>query len=423
MYLKSTFSAFLLILCFNLLAQQNHICINDQVQLKERKEINYTYVPEYLNNYSTKYVNTVVHVMYYNDADSISSEQIEVIIEDLNRLFRADGIDTSVINPVHRDKIMDSQIQFCLAKTDTEGESTTGITHTKVEVEAFPIQYSLSGIKAELVKNEFFGGVAPWDVDRYFNIWIAQVGVNNENFSYGIPRDEYYPLNGYKPANTIPGAIIDIDNFIAPPPLGTLEGLFAHECGHALGLLHTFHISGIDTVEFCDGTDFMMDTPTAAITTECDPNYAENTCNDPTDDEPDNVSNFMNYACQLMFTPDQIATMHNNLSMAPSELYEESVCEIVSSIENSKSSDKLDYNIFPNPNNGDFVIRFSEANLAKAELYIYDLMGQIVFEQNIDLNRSPSIEINSAGLNKGIYYLNVKTNRGDYSKKFVVQNN
>jgi hypothetical protein len=422
MYLKSALSALLLILSVNLFAQQNYICINDQIQLKERKEINSSFpVPDFSENSSTKYVNTVVHVIYFDEADSIPTETIETVIEDLNRLFRAEEIDTALIHPIHRNKLMDSQIQFCLTDTDPSGEPTTGITHTQTDVEGFPIQFSINGITAELVKRETFGGVAPWDIDRYFNIWIAQVGQNNENFSYGIPRDEYYPLNAYTPANTIPGALIDVDNFNAPPPIGTLESLFAHECGHALGLLHTFHFSGIDTVEFCDGTDFMEDTPTAAITTECDTSIVQNTCVDSLYDEPDHVSNFMNYACQLMFTPDQITTMHNNLSLAPSGLYDEAQCSIISSIEKNELENNFEFSIFPNPNNGHFTVKFPQPYFSKGILSIYNSMGQIVFEKNIDLNNSLSFPINVNGIKKGVYYLSVHSEQGVFSKKMVVQ--
>ena len=421
MYLKSAFSTLLLILSINLFAQQNHICINDHVQLKERREINFsTPIPEASVNFSTKYINTVVHIIYFDEADSIPREMIETVIEGLNRLFRAEEIDTSLINPVHRNKLMDSQIQFCLAETAPDGEPATGITHTQTDVDGFPIQFSLNGITAELVKRETFGGVAPWDIDRYFNIWIAPVGVNNENFSYGIPREEYAPLNAYTPANTIPGALIDVDNFTAPPPIGTLESLFAHECGHALGLLHTFHISGIDTVEFCDGTDFIDDTPTAAITTECDTSMVQNTCIDSLSDEPDHVSNFMNYACQLMFTPDQIARMHHNLSLAPSGLYDETPCSIISNIEKNELETNFEFSIFPNPNDGNFTVKFPQAYFSKGILLIYNSMGQVIFEKNISLNNSLSVPININGMKKGVYYLSLHSAQGLFSKKIVV---
>lgn len=406
MYLKSAFSALLLLLSANIFAQQNHLCINDQIQLKERKGTNPSFhIPEFSENISTKYLNTVIHVIYNDDYDDIPDDEIEAVMEELNRLFRAEDIDTSHIHPVHRDKLMDSEIRFCLANTDPDGEPTTGITHTQTDVDGFPIQFSLSnGITAELVKYETFGGVAPWDIDRYFNIWIAPVGINNENFSYGIPREEYFPLNGYTPANAIPGALIDIDNFNAPPPIGTLKSLFAHECGHALGLLHTFHIQGIDTIEFCDGTDFMDDTPTAALTTDCDSSFLVNTCTDPLNDEPDHVTNFMNYACQLMFTPDQIATMQNNLSLAPSGLYEGTFCETISSVDKSQPRYNFEFNISPNPNNGNFTVKFSQAYFSKGILSIHNSMGQIVFEKNIDLNNALSFQVNRNGLKKGVYY-------------------
>lgn len=421
MHLKSAFSALFFIFAISLFAQQNHICINDQIQLKERNNINVSFqFPELSENISKKFLNTVVHILYFDEADSIPNETIKTIIEDLNRLFRAEDIDTSFINPVHRNKLMDSQIQFCLATTDPDGEPSSGITYKQTDVSGFPIQFSLSGITAEFVKKEVFGGVNPWDVDRYFNIWIAPVGLNDENLSYGIPRDEYFPLNLYTPANTIPGALIDIDNFRTPPPIGTLESLFAHECGHALGLLHTFHISGIDTIEFCDGTDFIDDTPTASVITNCDPTMFPNTCVDPSNDEPDNNANFMSYACQLMFTPDQIARMHTNLSLAPNELFDNSSCNITTSVD-KKVVNNLEFNIFPNPNDGVFTVKFPQANFSKATLSIYNSMGQIIMERNMELKNDLTFPINLNKIEAGIYYLSVNAEHHIFSKKIVVQ--
>lgn len=424
MTLKCTLSISFLFLFFNLYAQQNHFCINDQIQLTKKREINSPHhnvgLPE---NVSTKYVNTVIHIIYNKDSDSIPSEDIEAIIENLNRLFRAEGIDTSFINPVHRDKLIDSQIQFCLAQTDPDGEPTTGINYKRTDVDGFPISFGIGFFSAELVKNEIFGGVAPWDIDNYFNIWIAQVGVNGENYSYGIPREEYFPLNAYVPSSAKPGALIDIDNLLAPPPFGTLEGLFAHECGHALGLLHTFHFTddGTGTISFCDGSDFMDDTPQAVVTTNCDPSMVVNTCIDSLNDEPDNATNFMNNSCMLMFTPDQISAMHNNLSLAPSGLLENSICETISSVKKIELENNFEFNIYPNPNNGNFTVEFSHAHFSKGILSIHNSIGQVIFKKNIDSKKSLSFQINQNNLGKGIYYLSINSEQGIYSKKMVVR--
>ncbi|MEM1218006.1 MAG: zinc-dependent metalloprotease, partial [Bacteroidota bacterium] len=422
MRLSSTLILVLTLFALPLLAQQAPICGNEQIQLQERRtDIPAAPNPTVERANTPKYVNTVIHVIYFGETDSIPSEEIKSVLADLNGLFRAEDIDTSLINPVHRDKLMDTQIQFCLAETDPEGAPTTGITYTQTDVDGFPIQFSLGGISAETVKKEIFGGVDPWDVDRYFNIWIANVGDNGENFSYGIPRSEYFPLNGYVSASNIPGAIVDVDNFNAPPPIGTLKSLFAHECGHALGLLHTFHIEGIDTLEFCDGTDFMDDTPTSGITTSCTTTFDQNTCLDGPNDEPDNVTNFMNYACQLMFTPDQIATMHNNLAQAPSGLFSEAPCTIIASAEKTTPKPDIDFNIAPNPNDGHFTINFSDGLNQESTLRIYNATGQVLFEEPIRLQNETAFPINTGILEPGIYYLSIQTERGTASKRMVVQ--
>lgn len=423
MYLKSAFSSLLLILSVHLFAQQNHICMNEHVQLKERKKTNTPLdIPDFPKSISTKYLNTVVHIIYPSDTDSISSDTIETLIEDLNRLFRAEGIDTSLIHPVHRDKLMDSQIQFCLAKTDPEGDPTTGITHTKTTVNGFPPNTFAGAFFVEEAKIDSLGGKSPWDIDRYFNIWIAPMGEDSSNSNYGIPRPEYFPLNGYTPESRIPGALIDIYNFRNPSLLyKPVENLLAHECGHALGLLHTFHTDDFSMDGLCKGSDFIDDTPVAQFTFFCDTSIVENTCIDSLNDEPDHVTNFMNYACDLMFTPGQIATMQNNLSLAPSGLFDDTSCSPISSTQKNELENNFEFNIYPNPNDGNFTVQFQQPYFSKAVLSLYNSMGQIIFEKKIDVHNTLTFPVNRNELKKGIYYLNVRSNQGLFSKKLVVQ--
>lgn len=48
-------------------------------------------------------------------------------------------------------------------------------------------------------------------------------------------------------------------------------------------------------------------------------------------------------------------------------------------------------------------------------------MGQIVVKENLKLNKALSHQINMKGIEKWIYYLNVKTEQGAYFKKMMVR--
>ncbi|MGA9747620.1 MAG: zinc metalloprotease [Nocardioides sp.] len=79
-----------------------------------------------------------------------------------------------------------------------------------------------------------------------------------------------------------------------------------HEIGHWLGLYHTFEGG-------CEGPgDLVADTPAQSeASTLCDP--AKDSCLDQPGLDP--VNNFMDYSvddCMNMFTPEQVARMHDN---------------------------------------------------------------------------------------------------------------
>ena len=423
MYLRSFFLAFLLAYSMNLYGQEIHTCINEHIQLEKSNVIRTKPdTNDFVNSISQKTISTVVHVVYSDDSDYIPVDSIETLIENLNRLFRAEGIDTSFVYPVHRDKLMDSQIQFCLAKTDPDGMPTIGITYTKTEVEEFPSPLFGGAEFVEEVKFDSLGGKSAWDIDSYLNIWIAPMGQDFTNANYAIPRKEYFPLNGYVAESRIPGVLIDMYNFRNPTLLfKPVENLLAHECGHALGLLHSFHSDDFSMEGQCKGTDFIDDTPTAKFTSICDPSIIENTCIDSLFDEPDHITNFMNYACNLMFTPDQIAMMHSNLALAPTSLFDDSVCNTVSSNIENKDVHEVDFTIYPNPNDGNFTIEFQQANFSKAVFSLYNAMGRIIFEEKVETNNTFTFSANRHDLAKGIYYVNIRSDQGQFSKKLVIK--
>ena len=418
-----------LLLPTEMIAQEPHACGNELIQLKEQRKT----IPPSLSstkdikNQPPLYLKTVVHIQYYNDYDSIPSEEIDVLIEDLNRVFRGEGVDSSLVNPLHLDKLMDSNIQFCLAKSDPEGNPTTGITYKKTQSEYFITDFFWGdSIDLEELKMDSLGGVSPWDIDRYFNIWIADMALDvggpggqlilDANHNYAVPLPGAFPLNTLFPDYPIPGIVIDLSNFIYETPFFSLENLVAHECGHYLGLVHTFN-GGFNGD--CDNSnDFIEDTPTCFPNDTC--GVEINSCLDSINDLPDHSSNAMDYACMQMFTPDQISMMHHNLSQASPGLYDEFPCGIASSIEENQSADELNFEVLPNPNSGEFIVKFKQPILSKGKLFLFNSFGKKIFDKDITNDDPQSIMINSFVLPKGIYILTYKSTQGTFSKKVLI---
>ena len=180
------------------------------------------------------HLQTVVHIVYHRPEQNMPDNAVLKLLVELNDYFRAKGIEMEKVHPAHRSKIADTNIQFCLAAYDPLGRPTNGILHYSTQTSEFEVE-------TETVKYEREGGVSPWDVDRYFNIWIAPME-GSANSNYGVPRQSYFPLGMTISDDLIPGVVMDVDNYLDPSsqPFSSFAGVLAHECGHALGLHHTF---------------------------------------------------------------------------------------------------------------------------------------------------------------------------------------
>ncbi|WP_317896875.1 T9SS type A sorting domain-containing protein [Aurantibacillus circumpalustris] len=78
-------------------------------------------------------------------------------------------------------------------------------------------------------------------------------------------------------------------------------------------------------------------------------------------------------------------------------------------------------NIYPNPNNGEFVLEVNSngKGLKENTILIYNIMGEKVFEKHILANSKQIIDVSS--LSNGTYLINVSSEAGIVHKKIVIQ--
>lgn len=74
----------------------------------------------------------------------------------------------------------------------------------------------------------------------------------------------------------------------------------------------------------------------------------------------------------------------------------------------------LSFNVYPNPNNGLLTIAIPAAGL----LEIYNQMGQLVFQENVNYNTT---EFDFSNLNDGIYFLKLHDRKNIYNSRIVIQ--
>ena len=222
-----------------------------------------------------------VHVVFNNSTENISDAQVLSQINILNEDFRRMNADADNTWP----QAADSEVEFCLATVDPNGNPTTGITRTPTSVNSF-------GSSGNPVKFASSGGHNAWPASDYLNIWVCDL-------AGGLLGYAQFP--GGNAATD--GIVVDYAYFgnigTATPPFH-LGRTATHEVGHWLNLRHIWGDGP------CGVDDFVADTPLSdASNFGCPANHVS--CG-----SVDMVQNYMDYtddACMNLFTQGQKSRM------------------------------------------------------------------------------------------------------------------
>ncbi|HRH69939.1 MAG TPA: GEVED domain-containing protein [Flavobacteriales bacterium] len=229
----------------------------------------------------------VVHVVYNNSAENVTTGSIQAIIDELNEDYSASNSDIGSVRASFTNSVANVGFQFCLAQVDPNGNATTGIVRHQTTETWFDPDTETDEMKFAPI------GSPAWDPSSYLNIWICDIssGAGGSTITVGYA---YLPFGGVV-GSDIDGLVIDYD-------YGTQVGArtATHEIGHYFGLLHTFDDDGN-----CVNSDGFTDTPTSNSPTFSCSNTNLVKCGVLTQYE-----NFMDYSdCTVMFTDQQAAYM------------------------------------------------------------------------------------------------------------------
>jgi len=245
----------------------------------------------------------IIHVLYNNDEENISDEQIQSQIDVLNEDFAANNATSLDVPAVWSGLVKDSKIRFQLAQRDPAGNNTSGVQRvqsTKIEYAIFdPAIYSSS-----------LGGADAWPRNQYLNIWVCNLEGNALGFA-NFPGSN---------ANQ-DGVVINYSAFgrngIAKAPYN-FGRTSTHEIGHWLILSH---IWGDDNSD-CSARDF----PITMQAIDDTPNQAGPNFRCPKFPKLDDCSmsspgimymNYMDYTddkCMMFYTPGQVFRMRATLN-------------------------------------------------------------------------------------------------------------
>ena len=236
----------------------------------------------------------VVHVIYNNAQENISQAQIQSQLDVLNEDFRR--INTDADN--RWSQAVDTEIQFCLATVDENGNATTGITRKSSSTAAWGTN--------DAMKRSSSGGVDAWDTSQYLNMWVCNIGggiLGYAQFPGGSAATDGVVMSPQYFGSSAKGSDFYL---LAPFDLGRTT---THEVGHFLNLRHIWGDGD------CTADDFVSDTPSSdGPNRGCDPTHVS--CG-----STDMVQNYMDYsddACMNLYTAGQKARMRAVLDIGGS---------------------------------------------------------------------------------------------------------
>ncbi len=252
----------------------------------------------------------VVHILL-PDPTIVTDDDVNFFIRRLNEDFSGLNADSTNATGFY-DVRGHSLIRFTLARRDPNGNFTTGIERKQSNV-------SIGLSEPQAIKNSGSGGLNPWPMNDYYNIWI---GMGPEGV-IGIS-----PEIGPGTAET-DGVAIDYrvftNNSCYSNPAYNLSRTAVHEIGHNFGLYHTFEGGCNLTNDFgqltTSGLSFppdylgpLDDTPAQQESTNgCPSGVVNSGCPISSDPSGRMYQNFMDYTddeCYSMFTKGQVERMH-----------------------------------------------------------------------------------------------------------------
>ncbi len=267
-------------------------------------------------NYRALYtLPVVVHVIHQGGAENISDAQVLQAIDDLNAAFANDGY-------YDQGTGLDTEIQFCLAQRDPDGNPTSGINRVNNALTSLTLETQDVAMK----------DLSRWNPLEYINIWVVGE-ICSSSVGCGVAGYAFFPSSHGMPED---GLVVE-SNYFGNSQANS--AVLVHEMGHYLGVYHTFQNGCTNNDCLSDG-DRVCDTPPDQSTVPVPCGQSVNTCssdvnaadpNNPfTTDQNDMYWNYMDYGdvdCYSAFTPGQTDRMYFSINDVRSSLLTSQGCE------------------------------------------------------------------------------------------------
>lgn len=239
----------------------------------------------------------VVHVVWNTSGENVSDARIIAQVQQLNDDFARMNSDANETPAAFAGLAANTDIQFCLAQRDPNGNATNGIERRQTSVTSFSSN--------DNVKRYNNGGLDAWPRDSYLNLWSCDLGS-------GLLGYAQFPGG----AASTDGVVVDystVGSLTVPGTGGSFKyGRSAtHEVGHWMNLRHIWGDDGSG----CNGSDQVADTPNQADETYGCPTFPRVSCsNGPNGDMFMNYMDYSDDQCMNLFTDGQADRMQSVFS-------------------------------------------------------------------------------------------------------------
>lgn len=105
--------------------------------------------------------------------------------------------------------------------------------------------------------------------------------------------------------------------------------------------------------------------------------------------------------------------MRSTVLVTDGQVYYNNVATLLKDVNSN-----LEFNIFPNPNNGQFEINYSSSTNLKTEIRVLDVLGKVVYQTEMTDDKV-LIDLNTQSA--GIYYVVLMSENKLITKKIVVE--
>ncbi len=287
---------------------ENHNNLEKEVyEFMQKKLAGNSFLPNYT-------LPVVVHIIHNNGPENISDALVFQGIQHLNESFANFGY-------YDQGTGVNTQIEFCLAQRDPDGNATNGITRDISALANLTMETDDINMK----------NINRWDPLNYINIWLVNEICSNSS-GCGVAGYAYFPSSH---GGLNDGIVIEANWMGSSNANSTV---LSHEMGHYLGLYHTFQ-GGCANDDCLVNGDKVCDTPPDQSTAAVPCNTTVNSCttdvngadpNNPfSSDQNDMFWNYMDYgnwSCYSAFTAGQATRMEFFVNGTRSSLLSSEAC-------------------------------------------------------------------------------------------------